>query len=243
LTEPASVAFGLLYLDDTDKAKVWAGFLAPGLSSYEWPSNSNDKFFLGSLGTTGANREPIKAPAPIPNILPSIGIPNDLAMRQAQRLLSTIKNPDLDLLDFRIILLSNGLEALLICDQSTDTSYAAFDVESVVPGLRMDWSLVPSNSEKYPRFEDHLDEYLSKCSGNRRFSLQPDDPTCVIEVPESTIGSPKPDDLESHSTNNFQGALDRFVDTFISADFRSTTDFRYFFWRLLLAQEDETFGL
>jgi hypothetical protein len=128
-----------LTFNDEDKAKVWAGFLAPNSMSYEEAASTTSQNFNESSFSDqglfpeplGALTEQLKDPAPGAPLLASLdprSSRDDVAIRQVQRLLSTIKNPDLDFLDYRTISFRDSFEALLICDQGTDTSHAAIDV-------------------------------------------------------------------------------------------------------------------
>jgi len=137
--EPGTATFALLTFNDEDKAKVWAGFLAPNSMSYEEAASTTSQNFNESSFSDqglfpeplGALTEQLKDPAPGAPLLASLdprSSRDDVAIRQVQRLLSTIKNPDLDFLDYRTISFRDSFEALLICDQGTDTSHAAIDV-------------------------------------------------------------------------------------------------------------------
>jgi hypothetical protein len=137
--EPETATSALLTFDNEDRAKVWAGFLAPNSMSYEEAASTTSQNFNKSSFPDqglfpewlGALTERLKTPAPWGPLLASLdsrSSRDDVAIGQVQRLLSTIKNPDLDLLDYRIISFRDGFEALLICDQGTATSHAAMDV-------------------------------------------------------------------------------------------------------------------
>jgi hypothetical protein len=128
--EPGSVAFALLHFDEIDNAKVWAGSLAPNV----WPESLKEAsvpepgFFSGTSGTTGANFEKLNGPVSSRDPPPSTSSPDDGTIGQVQRILSRIETRDLDLLEYRVISLHDGLEALVISDPGSDKSYAAMDV-------------------------------------------------------------------------------------------------------------------
>jgi hypothetical protein len=102
--------------DDHEKARVWAGFTTPKGVPHEMLVGSTLRYKTAEPKfdqlKTGATNFPSR----------------EGTMDQAQRLLSRIKIQDLDHLDYRIVYFPGWLEALLIHNPNTDTSYAAMDV-------------------------------------------------------------------------------------------------------------------
>ncbi|KAE9364704.1 hypothetical protein N431DRAFT_489220 [Stipitochalara longipes BDJ] len=215
-TEPSSIAYLKMIFDDATKAKVWASCLAPKDVPYEMIAKPTESEFSPQL--LNLNGGSSRTMLVHPQVPPSKSSTGDKTMDQGLRLLSRIKNQNLDLLDYRIVYLSWGLEAVIIQDPHTETSCAAIDfVVDEVPSSLKAGTLSSGDAEKtssdfsyYLSKKSHIGEYLEICGGIWHLLEEGSYKNCYIEVPTETGISPQivPD-------HNFRGAVDKLILEFI----------------------------
>jgi hypothetical protein len=68
--------------------------------------------------------------------------------------------------------------------------------------------------------------------------MEPDEPICFIEVPAPAGASPPPDDPGPDNINDFQGALDRLINTFMCPKIRSVDEWQHPFFSEVYYQRE-----
>ncbi|KAI9803791.1 MAG: hypothetical protein M1825_001671 [Sarcosagium campestre] len=156
-----------------------------------------------------------------------------------ERVTEELERPSLDDRLYRVIRLSNELEALLVHDAETDKASASLDVNvgafsdpDDMPGMAHAVEhLLFMGTEKYP-VENAYSDYLSKHSGRSNAGTGPTSTTYYFDVAavSSTTSESaqndgktgKPDGKEPIDSPLY-GALDRFAQFFIAPLFLSST--------------------
>ncbi|KAI0128922.1 peptidase M16 inactive domain-containing protein [Xylariales sp. AK1849] len=151
----------------------------------------------------------------------------DKSQRPVERLTDRLETPSLDDRTYRVVRLSNGLEALLVHDAETDKASAALDVnvgsfsdEDEMPGMAHAVEhLLFMGTKKYP-VENAYNQYLSAHSGHSNAYTGATSTNYFFEIgaKPSQEGEPSAD-----NPSPLHGALDRFAQFFIEPLFLENT--------------------
>ncbi|KAF2403106.1 a-pheromone processing metallopeptidase Ste23 [Trichodelitschia bisporula] len=143
-----------------------------------------------------------------------------------------MERPALDDRSYKVITLSNKLEALLIRDADTDKASAALDVNvgsfsdaKDLPGTAHAVEhLLFMGTEKYPK-ENEYHQYLTSHSGHSNAYTAGTSTNYYFEVAASSskTSTPTPADAEATNDSPLYGALDRFAQFFIKPLFLEDT--------------------
>ncbi|KAI9822691.1 MAG: Insulinase (Peptidase M16) [Pycnora praestabilis] len=153
------------------------------------------------------------------------------SVRTAERLTDHLETPALDDRSYRVIRLSNKLEALLVHDPDTDKASAALDVNvgsfgdaDNMPGMAHAVEhLLFMGTEKFP-VENAYSQYLSAHSGYSNAYTAATETNYFFEVAASSSSSSEANDAPADAKSSpLYGALDRFAQFFIAPLFLSTT--------------------
>ncbi|KOS19222.1 putative zinc protease mug138 [Escovopsis weberi] len=138
-----------------------------------------------------------------------------------------LEKPSLDDRDYRVILLKNGLEALLVHDPDTDKASAALDVnvgnfsdEDGMPGMAHAVEhLLFMGTKKFP-IENEYGQYLSANSGSSNAYTASTSTNYYFDVAAKPANDQDPSDT---NPSPLREALDRFAQFFIEPLFLSST--------------------
>ncbi|KAI5465829.1 Metalloenzyme, LuxS/M16 peptidase-like protein [Mariannaea sp. PMI_226] len=138
-----------------------------------------------------------------------------------------LEKPLLDDRDYRVVLLVNGIEALLVHDPETDKASAALDVnvgnfsdEDDIPGMAHAVEhLLFMGTKKFP-IENEYSQYLSAHSGSSNAYTGPTSTNYYFDVAAKPANDEDPTDS---NPSPLLGALDRFAQFFIEPLFLPST--------------------
>ncbi|KAI9740448.1 MAG: hypothetical protein M1834_005028 [Cirrosporium novae-zelandiae] len=156
-------------------------------------------------------------------------------MASIERITDELEKPELDDRSYRVIRLSNKLEALLVHDPDTDKASASVNVNV---GSMLDPEDMPGvahavehvlfmGTEKFP-VENDYNQYLSSHSGHSNAYTAATETNYFFEVAAQSQASKESSDSEITTTSNgsdspFYGALDRFAQFFVAPLFDAST--------------------
>ncbi|KAF6785196.1 zinc protease [Colletotrichum sojae] len=165
---------------------------------------------------------------------PAAACPRNLAgphheprSQSVERVTDQLETPLLDNRTYRVVRLSNKLEALLVHDPETDKASAALDVnvgnfsdEEEMPGMAHAVEhLLFMGTKKFP-IENEYSQYLASNSGSSNAYTGATSTNYFFDVSAKSANDEKP---SASNPSAFRGALDRFAQFFIDPLFLEST--------------------